>query len=705
MRLAGLTVALGLGVAPAAARITRLEVLRTEPAFGGQSFGAAGAYELVTAIAHGELDPADPANAIIQDIALAPRNAAGRVEYATPVELLKPSEIQRGNRVVLMEVVNRGNKLAVAAFDDGVPNGVANRNALTRPGDGWLMRQGYTLAWWGWEMDARPGMDRVVMPPVVAHNADGSPITATVRAELITPRATRTIGLGQSEQVTQYPPDSYVGYPAAEAGNADATLTVRDHEQDRPQPIANASWSFGACNSDDTTITPDPLHLCMPAGFQPGRLYELTYRARDPVVLGLGFAATRDLGDFLRNARTGGDGVANPVWRPDMRLIVEGSSQSGRMLRTFLLLGFNRTEDGRQVFDGAYPHIGGGLMPLNVRFGQPVRAWGEQTDHLYPAYDFPFSYTRQDDPLTGRSGGVLDRCTATATCPRIFHVATALEMWEGRQSLGLTDPLGQRDVADPPGVRTFIMASTQHSPATLPLASPGPAANNRCQQQPNPNPQVWTMRALLAALTGWVRDGTAPPPGMAPHIADGTLVAPDRVRLPAIPANGYAGMTRPAVSDLRIYNGLHVLDFGPGYMPAESSGVLAEPPKVGSASYGVLVPQVDADGNDLGGIRSVFEQAPVGTYLGWNLFASGWLQGGMCNLQGSFIPFAATRAERESAGDPRPSLEERYPTRESYVGRFREAAQRLVDARLMLPEDMATLVGRAEQDGVRAAPQ
>ncbi len=686
----------------AQARITRLEIIRTEPAFGGQTFGAVGAYEHVIAVVHGEIDPAAPGNAVIQDIGLAPRNATGRVEYSTQVELLKPADMARGNGVVMMEVVNRGNKLALANFNAGGADSIADLNALKSPRDGWLMRQGMTLAWWGWEMDGSPGLDRVLMPPVVAHNADGSPVTGVVRAELLTPNPVKTIGFAQSGQVQAYPPDSYVGYPAASLDTKGATLTVRAHEQDRREPIPNDRWSFGSC-PDGGPATPDPMHLCMASGFEPGHLYELIYTARDPGVLGLGFAATRDLGTFLGHAENDGAGTANPVFRRDTRMILEGTSQSGRMARTFLLLGFNHGEDGRAVFDGAYPHIGGGLIALNIRFGQPVRAWGEQTDHLYPAYDFPFTYAKQTDPLTGRTQGILDRCAETSTCPKIFHVATALEMWEGRQSLGLTDPLGLRDVADPDTVRTFIMASTQHGAASLPLATQPPFG--LCQQQPNPNPQVWTMRALLTALVAWVKDGTAPPAGAAPRIADGSFVAPDRVALPAIPANTYGGTPRPAVSDLRIYDTLHVLDFGPGYRPGESSGVISiEPPRVGTAVYGVLEGQVDADGNEIAGVRSVFAQVPIGTYLGWNLFRAGRLEGGMCNLQGSFIPFARTKAEREAIGDSRLSLEERYPTRDVYVAAMRQAADGLVRARLLLPDDATALVGAAERDGIRTGP-
>jgi Alpha/beta hydrolase domain len=558
-------------------------------------------------------------------------------------------------------------------------------------------------------MDVLDALNRIGMPPIVAHNRDGSAITGVVRSEMITPVPATSIPISLSQQIQNYPIGSYDSYPTASLDNrrpfADGflpSLTVRAREQDPRVAIANSEWSFGVCEAGKPPV-PDEKHVCYPAGFEPGRLYELIYRAKDPTVGGLGFAALRDLGAFLRNSREDDLGAPNPVYRKDNVAILEGTSQSGRMVRSFLALGFNADENGRRVFDGAYPHIGGGLMPLNVRFGQPVRAWGEQTDHLYPAYDFPFSYGRESDPLTGRTQGVLDRCLATDTCPRIFHVATALEMWEGRQSLGLTDPLGRRDADDPPEVRTFIMASTQHGPASLPLATHAPFGN--CQEQPNPNPQLWTMRALLSALTAWVRDDIPPPASAKPRIADGTLVPADQVRFPAIPANAYGGVERPAASPLRIYDPLHVLDFGPLYRPADSSGVITvEPPHVGSASYGVLEPQVDADGNDLGGIRSVFAQVPIGTYTGWNLGQKDRFEGGLCNLQGSFIPFAPTRAERLAAGDPRLSIEERYPSKDVYVAAFRKAADDLVAQRYLLPEDAKLLIGRAESEGVRAGP-
>jgi Alpha/beta hydrolase domain len=696
-------------IAEADARITHIEITKSEPAFGGRSFGDAGAYEHLTGRVTGELDPAVPANSGIQDIDLAPRNERGMVEYVTNIELLKPADMAKGNRILFFEVNNRGNKLAPGSFNAGVVGGVAERNGLSSGGDGWLMGLGYTMVWFGWEMDVRPGMSRIGMPPIVAHNRDGSAITGTVRSEIITPVPAASVPISLSQQIQNYPVDSYDSYPTASVDNSTPfsdgflpSLTVRAREQDPKEPIPNSAWSFGTCEQV-VAATPDEKHVCYRDGFKPGRLYELIYRAKDPTVGGLGFAAARDLGAFLRNSEQDDTGAANPLYRPDNLAIIEGSSQSGRMVRSLLALGFNRDETGRRVFDGAFPHIGGGLMPLNVRFGQPVRAWGEQTDHLYPAYDFPFTYARQTDPLTQRTDGLFDRCIATDTCPKLFHVATALEMWEGRQSLGLTDPLGRTDVADPPNVRTYIMASTQHSPASLPLAAHAPFGN--CQQQPNPNPQIWTMRALMTAFTAWVRDGVEPPPSAKPSIADGTLVAADRVRFPELPANFYGEVDRPAVSPLRIYDTLHVLDFGPLYRAEDSSGVIArEPPKVGSGSYGILEMQVDADGNDLAGIRSVFLQAPIGTYTGWNLGRKDRFENGMCNLQGSFIPFAATEAERIAAGDPRLSIEERYPTKDVYLAAFKKAADDLVAKRFLLPDDAAALIKTAEIEGVRNAP-
>jgi len=480
------------------------------------------------------------------------------------------------------------------------------------------------------------------------------------------------------------------------------TLTVRSKEQEPRLPIANREWSFGSCSENGPPIAGDR-QICLPSGFQPGHIYELIYRAKDPLVLGLGFAAMRDLAAFLKHEEKDEAETANPVYRRENKALVMGTSQSGRFIRSFIHLGFNADEQGRIAFEGAYPHIGGGLISLNIRFAQPGHAWGDQVNHLYPGYDFPFTYARQTDPLTQRTQGVLDRCTASGTCPRIFHVATALEIWEGRQSLGLTDPLGKRDIADPAYVRTFIMAGTQHVPAPLPLPAAEPFGV--CQQQPNPNPQVWTMRALLTALVDWVRDNKEPPASAVPSIGDGTLAPPADVKFPAIPANAYGHVRRPAVRFLAVHNPLHVLDFGPQYNAGDTSGVIAiEPPRQGETPYGVLVHQVNEDGNDLGGVRGLHLQVPIGTYTGWNLGRRDRFEDGFCSLTGSFIPFAHTKQERLAVGDPRLSIEERYPNHQSYVAAMRRAAEQLVASRLLLPRDASRLVAEAESEGLRLAP-
>jgi hypothetical protein len=699
-----LALALVAAVPTAKARITRIEIVRAEPAFAGQLFEPVGAYTRLSGRAYGEVDPTLPQNEIIQDLGLAPRNPRGMVEYATDIDLLVPAERAGANGTLLFEVVNRGNKLAIRNYNEIIRGGAAELNALAQAGDGWLQRQGYTLLFFGWQADLLPGDGRLTLSVPIARNPDGSAVTGVVRAELVARERTATLPLSAG----WFTGPTHAPYPAVTAlDQADGvvpSLTVRAKEQAPRVPIASADWSFGTC-AVGAAVTPDDRNICYKPGFEPGRLYELIYRARDPLVLGLGFAATRDLVAYFKRADLTDAGAANTLPHgADIKAIISGTSQSGRMIRSFIQLGFNRTESGDRAFDGAFVHIGGGLLPLNVRFGQPGRAWGDQVDHLYPAYDFPFSYARQTDPLTGRTEGLFDRCNETDTCPRVFHVATALEVWEGRQSLGLTDPLGRLDVEAPANVRTYVMASTQHGPAPLPLTSKPPFGP--CQQQPNPNPQLWTLRALLTALHLWVHGEADPPPSVTPRIDDGTLVAPDRVAFPPIPANTYGGTARPSVRFLAVYNPLHVLDYGPDWHAGETRGVVTlEPPRAGTASYGVLAPQVDADGNDLGGIRSLFLQEPIGTYTGWNLGRSGWFEDGFCSLTGSFIPFAATRAERMAAGDPRPSLAERYPTRETYLAAIRAAAARLVAQRFLLAIDAATLIARAEAEpAIRGGP-
>jgi len=703
------TAAALVAIAPVAAqaRIVRLEITLITPAFGGRSFGKTGPYERVIGKAYGEIDPQSPSNAMIQDLAAAPKNAKGMVEYSTDIDILRPADRAKSNGVLFFNILNRGNKGGLALFNADIPGGpanVGNINAVTEAGDGFMQQQGYTIIWFGWQADVITGNNRMMMQVPVAKNPDGSTITGTVRNELTALRPTTTLQLQSGRFTAGSKP-----YPAVSTDNKTAladgflpTLTVRVRENEPRTVIPNAEWSFGTCESDKPPTVNDT-QICFPAGFQPGRLYELTYRAKDPLVLGLGFVAARDLGAFLKASEKDDSGTSNPAYVAGAKAIVMGSSQSGRFIRSFVHLGFNKDEQGKIVFEGALPHIGGGLIPLNVRFGQPGRATTQTMDSLFPGAEFPFAYASVTDPLTGRTQGILDRCTATNTCPKIVHAATALEMWELRQSLGFTDPLGTKDLDEPANVRSYIMASTQHAPAVLPLPDKEPFLT--CQQQPNPNPYSWTMRALLTHLVAWVKDGAEPPPSSRPTVAAGNLVAPDQVRFPRIPANSYGAVTRPAVKFITDGHPLHVQDYGKDYNAADASGIISgDLPKTSTARYGTLVAQVDTDGNDLGGIRDVFVAVPIGTYTGWNLFNKNFFEDGFCTLAGSFIPFAPTKQERLATGDLRPSIEERYPTKEAYVAAFKKAADDLVAQRFLLPDDAIRLVSQAEREGIRNAP-
>src|SRR5260370_22144940 len=432
-----------LGIASTVeARITRIQITNTEsPTFGGASFGSVGQFEKLTGTAYGEVNPHHPLNAIIQDIDLAPRNARGMVEYSTDIYIVKTMDMARGNRMLFYHVVNRGN--GGIPFNVGVPAG----NNPSAAGDGFIQNMGYTLIKSGWQPDVLPGNSRMTMQVPIARNHNGSSITGTVRAEFIVATATTTLNLSSGT----FTGLTHASYPTLSTNNKVAladgflpTMTVRSHERDPRAPMSNNAWAFGPC-PHRVTLTPSATQICMfGAGFQPGKIYELLYRGKDPIVIGLGYAGMRDLSAFFQHARHDDAGTANPLWvadGPDQKsdrdddrnderdghgtlAVFSGASQSGRNMRTFIHLGFNQDEHGRIVFDGAFALIGGGRAAFNIRFGQPGRAWGHVADHVYPAYQFPFTYGELQDPISAQKGGILRRSLRTDTCPKIFHSAT-----------------------------------------------------------------------------------------------------------------------------------------------------------------------------------------------------------------------------------------------------------------------------------------
>ncbi len=291
------------------------------------------------------------------------------------------------------------------------------------------------------------------------------------------------------------------------------------------------------------------------------------------------------------------------------------------------------------------------------------------------------------DAVAGRYGWLLQRCMETASCPNIMDVVSSSEYWNQRASLKTTDVLGQFDAWIPRNVRMYLVAGTQHSSA------PSAPGENICQQATNPNDWSAYERALIVALEEWVLEGKEPPPSQIPTLAEGTLVQPDAPHIgwPAIPGVNYTG---------RI-NALTLVDFGPAFDAKDMTGILADRPVViPDKKYVVLVPKVDADGNEVAGIRPAALQAPTATYTGWNLQRAGFAEGELCQNTGSYILFPRTKAERDALGDSRLSLEERYGNHAGYVEAVRQAANRQVTQRYLLPEDATAIIDLAEKSDV-----
>jgi Alpha/beta hydrolase domain len=660
----------------AEARITRIVITTVQsPAFGGASFGTVGQYEQLDGTAYGEVDPKDPLNAVITDIELAPRNSRGMVEYSMDISILKPIDMSRGNGTLIYDVVNRGNK--------GITNLNIGGNA-TNPGDGFLEREGYTMAWSGWEGDVTTGV-KITLP--IAKHRDGREIRGRVRSEYI-------LGSPASTQDVTAPP----AYEAISTDNSGATLTRRVHQNDPRELIPNSQWAFADCTSVPFPGVADTKKVCLQGGFDTNHIYELLYTAKNPTVMGLGFAATRDFISFLRNGnrktQAAATGPENPLGDGIENAIIYGSSQSGRWIRTFIQLGFNEDEHHRRVLEGAIPHKASNRGAFNIRFAQPTRLSGTQhTEAQYPGAESPQTWDVSFDPLSGITAGQLERCRRTHTCPKITHTNTDTEWWQADMSLNTTDSFGMHDVSIPRGVRIYQLSGTQHGGGD-PLAQPPavlPSFPNNCQLRSNSNPFLHAQRALLVALRDWVVDGTKPPESVYSSLGRGSLVKQSEIHIPYVPATNF---TVSGVTNQKVY-----LDRGRRFDVEDVSGIMAEPPIFGAA-YTVLLPQVDADGNPIDGLRNTNVQVPLGTYTGWNIRKPGFSEGDSCDLTGGFIPFFKTKADREAAGDPRLSLEERYPTHADYVTKVTAAANDLVSKRLLLPEDAASIIAAANAAAV-----
>jgi hypothetical protein len=643
LRYVLIATALASATSYAMAEVTRIEIETRTDVLAGKAFGDTGPYEEIVGKVYYSLDPDNPRNKSIADLDKAPRDAAGRVAFVADLFVLVPKDKSHGNGVALFDVLNRGRKNMLNAFNRSPPS--FDPNAPLDLGDGFLMQQGYTLVWVGWQFDLphRGGLMGLEAPPVLEN---GKPVVGKVTTTFTPNTNDPTYPLndmGRYADTTHYPPVD----PASPAN----MLVVRDGFLGAPHVIPRDEWQFARVK--DGQIVPDSSAVYLKGGFQPGHFYELSYQATGAVVAGVGLAALRDLASAVK-------------YRQDLPITARyayafGPSQDGRLLREFLYEGFNADEQDRRGFDAVMAHIAGAARggDFNSRFARP-NGLGFFVASLFPYLDLD-----QKDPATGRTDGIETKLTPEQR-PKVFYTNSSGEYWGGGRAAALTHTTldGSEDAKAPDNVRIYLFAGTQHVPGGY-LPSQGAGA-----QKPNGNQYGFAQRALLVALDRWVRDNVEPPPSAHPQLADKTLVPRDQIAFPAIP-------------------GVH----SPLTIPAGYRADLAEPQ---THALPLLVPQIDADGNELSGIRLPNVAVPLATYTGWNFRSPAIGQPGeLLPLTGSFIPFPVTKAAQEAAHDPRLSIEERYGSRERYQALVTDAAAKLVQQRYLLNQDVRPVVERA----------
>jgi hypothetical protein len=639
--------------------ITQLEILQWEPYENGRVFGDVGPYERVEAIAHYAVDPLNAASQGVVDLALAERDAEGLVHFQGDMTLLRPLNGARGNGALLMQVPNRG-KRVIARFNQSSMG--TEDTAEIAPGDGFLFEQGWTIAWAGWQWDVPRTPERMrigLMPPSVPHSAR----TPASRMQLrIQPNKTR-----DSLPLT----DQHVGdlgrhtvVRAADVNEPGAQLLVRDGPYGEAEVIARENWRF---EPDD--------HMWLDGGFKAGRIYDVLYTPLDCPVVGAGLLATRDLASYLRYEADA------PTARVIDHVIGEGQSQCGRFLRTYLYLGLNRDEAGRPVFDGILAHIAGGRRgEFNHRYAQPSVQPTPSFGHL-----FPFADGVQTDPLTGATDGVLARQEAKGALPMIIYTDTSSEYWRGDACLSHGDLATGGDVALSAGVRRYLFASTQHGPGAAALArrtmfgSHGQNYLNIIDYRP-------LYRAALMNLLAWVKDGAVPPDSAFPSQA----AASRGTRVEVMAAlSAFPGLALP---DGAAMTWVYPLDLGPD----AEQGIGEMPAKIGPTPYPDWVSMLDGNGNEAGGIPMPDVSVPVASHTGFNpRHPDTGAAGQLLEYVGSTMPFAKDRAGREALGDPRPSIQERYTSRDDYLTQVRAAAEDLVGQRYLLAQDVALCVDLA----------
>ena len=639
---------------PLHAEIVRVEVKSRADILSGKSFGSTGAFEKLSGKIYFAVDPRNTANQIVTDIDRAPLNASGKVEFSSDFYIIKPKDLSHANGTVLYEVSNRGNKGMLGFFD--FASASTDPEKASDFGDGFLLEQGFTLLWVGWQFDV-PNRDNALRTYVpFARESDGRPIYGLVRSDFEPVEKMVQASLADR---------AHTAYAVSDPKDPANVLTVRDSADGPRRTIPRDQWEFA----------PDGRSIRMASGFEPNKIYEIVYKSQDPPIAGLGLAGVRDTISQLKYAST--PELSIPAGSIK-RAIAYGASQSARLLRTYAYDGFNEDESHRKVFDGMMVERAASARgSFNIRFAQPSRDGDPWANFLYPVNIFPFTDAAQLDPETGQRDGLLTHRMKDEFWPKIMYTNSSYEYWGRVASPFHTTIDGKEDLSLLPNVRAYLFAGAQHGPAAF------PPPRSVGQQMSNPLEYRWSMRKLLVTMNRWISDGTEPPPSMVPRLSDGTLISRDKLKFPKIP-----NVTVPAAPQTA-----RRADYGRDFV--KKGIVTTEPPKLGSA-YPVFIAQADADGNDLAGIRMPELVVPLATFTGWNLFNE---RSGPTNVMatttGSFIPFARTRAERERSGDPRPSIEERYKNKEDYLDRLSKSANDLASKGYLLKEDVPRIVQQA----------
>ena len=644
--------------------VTRLDITSVRPFAGGQSFGEVGPYNHLKGTAHFSVDPLHPSNSSITDVELAPRDSEGRVHFSADFEMLQPADPERGRGSVIFDVVNRGRKTilgfnsAARAMDPGAP---------LDPGNGFLMREGYTVVWCGWQCDVPDDPNLIGLNAPQALNPDGSALTGKMLCQF---QSNDPVNVFLLADRTHEP------HPPTDSNEAGAPLTVRDHPNGPHTEIPRERFQF--VRVEDEQVEPDLNHVYLRGGFEPGRIYQLVYTTTGTDVVGLGMASVRDIVSFLKY-ESEEDG--NPCAGSIEYAHAFGASQSGRFLRTYIYYGLNTDEQGRIALDGIIPHVAGGMRgEFNLRFGQPSK----DVCYIMPEL-FPFSDTEVTDPISGASGSLLDRMEAQkregAELPKIMFTNTSAEYWRGDAALIHTDFGEMADAAESENARRYHFAGTQHGSGAFPPESIRLMDGLKGQLPYNAVDYSPLQRALLNNLDSWARDGIEPPASLHPSLDDGTGVESYTLRekFERIPGVNFPPEVTRAMR----------LDYG----DETHLGRTIKLPAEQGEEYPAVVSDVDDDGNEVRGIRLPSVSVPLATNTGWNLrhpdngnpdLVIG-ITGG---LAGWTLPFHKTKEGRETSGDPRLSIEERYDSRDDYVERVRQAAADLVSEGYLLEEDV-----------------